>query len=777
MGMKFAGARVERREDEALLRGAGWFTDDFRLERTLVAAFVRSDLAHGRIASVDLAAARTAPGVVGAWAAKDLPKPLRGKELPIWVPTAAMMQVRGFPPLAREEATFVGEPIAVILATSRHLAEDAADKVTIKYDPLPAVVDCRAAAAPQSPTAHQQANDNIAARFTVEYGNADAAFQTAAATVSAEFRLHRGLCHAIEGRAVLANFDTSTGKLTLWSAGQTPHFIKRMLVEMLELDDERVRVITPNVGGGFGPKGIVYQEEAVLAALSRLLARPIKWTEDRREHFVATTQERDQIWTMEAAADADGRLLAIRGALIHDNGAYVPHGVVNPLISATTLPGPYVLPNYRLKVESVYTNKPAVTPLRGAGRPQAVFVMERLLDRLATACGLDRAEIRARNLIRPEQMPYPVGLRFRDGSPVIYDSGDYPRCQREALRRIDYDGFAARQAAVRKLGRHIGIGIANYVEGTGLGPYETSSARVLADGRIAVASGASPQGQGHHTTLAQIAADAFGVGLDDIEVTVGDTDAIRFGMNTYASRTTVNAGSSMFDAASKLRAKVLKLAAHVLEEKPEDLTIDGRIVTTARPSNKRIALAQLRRMAGGMPGMTVPETFEPGLHVEDTFKPRQAAYANGTHAVEVDVDPETGKVSILRYCVAHDCGRIINPLLVDGQIQGGVAHGVGNALLELMRYDEHGQPLTTTLADYLLPTATDVPDVEIIHIESPSPNNPLGAKGAGEGGTIPAATAIIAAIENALAPFSVAINEAPLLPDRLCELIEAGAAE
>jgi carbon-monoxide dehydrogenase large subunit len=773
MGMKFTGARVERREDDVLLRGGGWFTDDIQIDRTLVATFVRSQVAHGRIVSVDLTAARQALGVVGAWAAADLPEPLRGKTLPIWVPTAAMAQVRGFPPLARDEATYVGEPIAVIVAQSRHLGEDAADRVAVAYEPLPAVVNCRAAAAQQSPTAHVLAKDNIAARFTIEYGDADAAFSVAPVVVRDEFRVHRGLCQAMEGRAVLANFEASTNKLTLWSAGQTPHFIKSMLIEMLELDDARVRVVTPNVGGGFGPKGIVYQEEAVLAALTRELRRPIKWTEDRREHFVATTQERDQIWTMEAAADSSGRLLAIRGTLIHDHGAYVPHGVVNPLISATTLPGPYVLPNYRLNVDTVYTNKPAVTPLRGAGRPQAVFVMERLLDRLAAACKLDRAEIRDRNLIRPEQMPYPVGLRFRDGSPVIYDSGDYPRCQREALRRIDYAGFAARQSAARELGRYRGIGLANYVEGTGLGPYETSSARVLADGRVAVAAGASAQGQGHETMLAQIAADAFGVGLDDVEVTVGDTDAIRYGMNTYASRTTVNAGSSMRNAAGKLRQKVLKLAAHALDEKPDDLTIEGRAVTTIRPSNKRIALSQLRRIATGMPGITVGENFEPGLYAEDTFKPRQAAYANGTHVVEVEVDPEIGKVEILRYCVAHDCGRIINPQIVDGQIQGGVAHGIGNALLELMRYDEQGQPLTNTLADYLLPTAQDVPDVEIIHIESPSPNNPLGAKGAGEGGTIPAAAAIIAAIEHALAPFAVTLNEAPLLPDRLCELIEA----
>lgn len=773
MGMNFIGARVERREDDALLRGAGRFTDDISLPGTLVAAFVRSQFAHAKIRAVDLGEARNMAGVVGAWAAADLPQPLRGKVMPIFVPVAMLQQIHGFVPLASGEVTYVGEPIAIVLAESRHVAEDAAERVLVDYEPLPAVVDCEQAVADDGPLAHSTATDNVAARFQVGYGDADAAFATAPIKVSERLFVHRGLCHAMEGRAVLASYDPNTDHLTVWSACQTPHLLKKSLLELLELDDDKVRIIAPDVGGGFGPKGIIYPEEAILAALCRVLGRPLRWTEDRREHFVATTQERDQLWQVEAAADAGGKLLAIRGSLIHDNGAYVPHGVVNPLISATTLPGPYVLPNYRLDVRSVYTNKPAVSPLRGAGRPQAVFVMERLMDRLAQTLGLDRAELRARNLVQPEQMPYAVGLKFRDGSPVIYDSGDYPRCQAEAMRQADYAGFRDRQAKALSEGRYIGIGIANYVEGTGLGPFESSNVRVLPDGRIAVASGASPQGQGHKTTLAQIAADGFGVDIDDVEVTVGDTGAVRFGMNTFASRTTVTAGSSTLRAATQLRAKVLALAAHFLEERPEDLTITDRAVTTIRLSNKRMPLAQLRRLAEGMPGITVPQGFEPGLYVSHNFNPPQAAYANGSHIAEVEVDPGTGGVKVSRYCVAHDCGAVINPLIVDGQIQGGVAHGIGNALLEFMHFDPQGQPLTMNLAEYLLPMAPNVPDVEIVHIESPSPNNPLGAKGAGEGGTIPAAAAIISAVEDALAPFGVRIAQAPILPQRICELIDA----
>jgi carbon-monoxide dehydrogenase large subunit len=772
MGMNFIGAKVERREDEALLRGVGSFTDDIVLPGTLVAAFVRSQFAHAKIRSVDLEEARKVEGVFGAWAAADLPLPLRDKEMPIFVPTAMMQQVRGFRPLASGEVNYVGEPIAVIVADTRHIAEDAIERVAVDYEPLPVVIDCEHALLPESPLAHFNAKDNIAAQFKVEYGDVDAAFANAAVKVAERFFVHRGLCHAMEGRAVLASHDATTGMLTVWSACQAPHLVKNSLLELLELDDEKLRVIAPDVGGGFGSKGIIYQEEAVLPALSRLLGRPIRWTEDRREHFIATTQERDQVWDMEAAADQSGKLLAVRGKLIHDNGACVPHGVVNPLISATTLPGPYVLPNYRLDVQSVYTNKPAVTPLRGAGRPQAVFVMERLLDRLAQSLGADRAALRASNLVQPEQMPYKVGLRFRDGSPVIYDSGDYPRCQDEVMRKADYAGFRSRQEGARRDGRYIGIGIANYVEGTGLGPFETSNVRVLPDGRVAVASGASPQGQGHKTMLAQIAADAFGVDIDDIEVTVGDTAAVRYGMNTFASRTTVTAGSSTMRAAAKLRVKVLAMAGHFLEERPEDLTIKNRTITTIRPSNKLMPLSQLRRMANGMPGITVPEQFEPGLFVSDHFNPPQAAYANGSHVAEVEVDPGTGGVKILRYCVAHDCGTIINPLIVDGQIQGGVAHGVGNALLEFMHYDDQGQPLTMTLAEYLLPMAPNVPDVEIVHIESPSPNNPLGAKGAGEGGTIPAIAAIVSAVEDALSQWGIRISQAPITPQRICELLD-----
>lgn len=769
----YTGARVERREDDALLRGQGRFTDDIKLPGTLVACFVRSSYAHARIKSIDFSAARAMPGIIGVWAAADLKGLVADQRMPIWVPTMAMKRPLGYWPLARDEVTHVGEAVAVIVAESRALAEDAAEQVVVDYDELPAVVNCEQAMQVGGPVAHISASDNIAAELVFEYGDIDTAFASAAHTHREVLRIHRGACMAMECRAVLASWDGAAERLTMWSAGQTPHLIKNMLIEMLGMADDRVDVITPDVGGGFGPKGIIYPEECVLGALTRYLGRPVRWTEDRREHFIATTQERDQIWDMEVAFDTQGRLLGVRGSMLHDNGAHTPHGVVNPTISATTFPGPYRLPSYSLKVKSLYTNKPAVTPLRGAGRPQGVFAMERLMDRIAQKLGLDRAEVRERNFVEPKDMPYAVGVIFRDGSPAIYDSGDYPRCQAEALARIDYAGFSARREAASKHGRYLGIGLANYIEGTGLGPFETATARVLADGRFALAAGSSPQGQGHKTMLSQIAADALGVTMQDIEVTVGDTRAVRFGMGTFASRSTVTAGSAMLGAAQKLREKILHIGSHVLKEPVDSLTIAERCVVKRDEPSKRVPLNRLWHLANGMPGITVPPTWEPGLTVTEVFKPKQAAYANGCHAVEVEVDIETGHVQILRYVVAHDCGRIVNPLMVDGQIQGGVAHGIGNALFELMRYDGIGQPLTMTMADYLLPMAPNVPDVEIIHIESPSPNNPLGAKGAGEGGTIPGAAVIIAAVEDALSHFGVRISEAPILPEQICDLVDA----
>ena len=507
-----------------------------------------------------------------------------------------------------------------------------------------------------------------------------------------------------------------------------------------------------------------------------ILGRPVAWQEDRREHFLSATQERDQHWKVAIAVDSAGKILGLSGTLLHDTGAFLPWGIIVPYIAATTFPGPYLVPAYRIEATVVFTNRVPTTVVRGAGRPQAVFAMERLMDRVARELAVDRAELRRRNMIGPEQMPYSLGLVFRDGKPLVYASGDFPKSQQQALARADYEHFSVRQSKGRAEGRYLGIGVANYVEGTGLGPFEGVTVRVLPNGKVAVATGATTQGQGTRTTLSQIVADEVGCRLEDIVMTVGDTAAISQGVGAFASRQAINAGSSALIAGASVRKQIIALAARILGVPEGDIDVDdGRAV--ARGGNKpSIALGELARAAQGMPGFSFAPGQTPGLEHTAYFTPPQASYCNGTHVAEVEVDPFTGAVKLLRYTVAHDSGNIINPLIVDGQVQGGVAHGIGNALFEWMKYDHRAQPLTATFQDYLLPAALDVPACDIEHVETPNPLNPLGVKGAGEGGTIPAPAAIISAVEDALSPFGVHFATMPLTPDAIVNALRMAGA-
>jgi carbon-monoxide dehydrogenase large subunit len=528
----------------------------------------------------------------------------------------------------------------------------------------------------------------------------------------------------------------------------------------------------PDVGGGFGAKGQTYPEYFSVAAASRRLCRPVKYMEDRRENFTATHQERDQLWEAEIAFDDEGTMLGFRGTLLHDSGAYVPWGIITPFIAASTVPGPYLLPAYELKVTCVLTNKVAVTPVRGAGRPQAAFTMERMVDLAARELGRDPADLRRQNYIPADQMPYPMGLIFRDGSPVIYDSGDYPGCHDKAIELSGYENFKERQAKALEEGRYIGIGIASYVEGTGLGPFEGANVRVAPSGKVTIHYGASAQGQGHQTVFAQVASDQLGVPLEDINVVGGDSQGCPYGVGTFASRAIVNAGNAVHVASGNVRVKILKAASHMMEAAIEDMDLaDGRVFVKGVPEMSK-TLGEVAEFVNGKPGFTLPGDLEPGLQDLSYFTPKQAVYANGTHLAEVEVDIETGYVKVLRYWAGHDCGNLINPMTVEGQVLGGVAHGLGNALFEWMLYDENAQPLTVNYGEYLIPLATDMPRVEQVHQETPTPQNPLGVKGAGEGGTIPAIAVIIGAIDNALEPFGVHISEAPITPPRLLELIE-----
>jgi aerobic carbon-monoxide dehydrogenase large subunit len=778
MGAKHFGARVTRLEDPALLTGRGQFVDDMSLPGTLHAAFVRSPHAHARFKKIDTAAARAMPGVHAIYTAADMPPRIAAGQIPMLVPNPAIKTPRTQVALARDEVCYVGQTVAVVVADSRYLAEDAAAAVAIDYETLPAVSDARDAVRPGAPHVHSDLSANIAAFVPMSYGNVEAAFKNAPHVFEEEMHLHRGAAMTLEGRAVLASYDAAADMLTVWSSTQTPHLGRGTLADMLERNLESIRVIAPFVGGGFGTKAPFYPEEAVIPAAAMKLGRPVKWQEDRREHFVAATQERDQYWKAAIAVDGEGKILGLRATMLHDTGAYLPWGIIVPFIAATTMPGPYVIPAYKIESTVALTNRTPTTVVRGAGRPQAVFAMERLIDRVARELNIDRAELRARNIIKPEHMPYQPGLIFRDGKPMVYVSGDFPKSQRRAVELSHYQDFRARQTKARDEGRYLGIGIGNYVEGTGLGPFEGVTIRVLPNGKVAVATGATTQGQGTRTTLSQIVADHVGCRIEDIVFSGGDTNAISQGIGAFASRQAINAGSSAMIAGDNVRKQVIAAASRALGVPESDIDVeDGKAI--ARTGNKpSLAFGEIARMAQGMPGFSFVPGQVPGLEHTAYFTPPQASYCNGTHIVEVEVDPMTGGVALLNYTVAHDSGNVINPMIVDGQVQGGLAHGVGNALFEWMKYDEGGNPLTTTFQDYLLPASGDVPGAVIEHVETPNPLNPLGVKGAGEGGTIPAPTAIVAAIEDALAPFNVRFADMPLTPERVVvALRKVGAYE
>jgi carbon-monoxide dehydrogenase large subunit len=779
MSANYFGARVTRVEDPALLSGRGRFVDDIQLSGMLQACFVRSPHAHARIQRIDVAAACAMPGVHAVLIADDLPPRMASGQIPMLVPSPLIRTPRTQFALACGEVCYVGQTIAVVIADNRYRAEDAAAAVEIEFDIQPAVSDCRDAVKPGAARVHSDLADNIAAVVPMSYGDVDAAFAGAAHAFEEEMLQHRGGAMPLEGRAVLASYDPVADMLTVWSATQTPHLARGTLADLLERNLESIRVIAPFVGGGFGTKAPFYAEEAVIAAAAIKLGRPVKWVEDRHEHFLSATQERDQYWSVAIAVDVEGKILGLRGKMLHDTGAYLPWGIIVPYIAATTFPGPYVVPAYRMETTVALTNRVPCTVVRGAGRPQAVFAMERLMDRVARALGLDRAEVRRRNMIRPEQMPYAMGLVFRDGKPLVYASGDFPKSLERALELSAYATFRERQAKARAEGRYIGIGIGNYVEGTGLGPFEGVTVRVLPNGKVTVATGATTQGQGTVTTLSQIVADQVGCDIDDIVITVGDTAAISQGIGAFASRQAINAGSSALIAGKDVHRQIVAAAARALGVGEGEIEVeDSRAI--ARSGNRQsIGFGELARMAQGMPGFSFAPGQTPGLEHTAYFTPPQASYCNGTHVAEVEVDPATGAVTILNYTVAHDSGNVINPMIVDGQVQGGVAHGIGNALFEWMKYDEAGQPLTATFQDYLLPTALDVPRCTIEHVETPNPLNPLGVKGAGEGGTIPAPAAIVSAIEDALSPFGVQFSDVPLTPARIVQAVqesEAGAA-
>jgi aerobic carbon-monoxide dehydrogenase large subunit len=762
--------RTPRLEDAPLLLGKGRFVDDIRLPGLLEAAFVRSAEPHALIRGIGTAAARAMPGVRAVLTLADLKPHITTERLVVGLPSPAYRQQADRMVLADTEVVHVGEPIAIVVADSRYLAEDAAARVEVAYEPLPAASDCRAALAEDAPRVHRNAPHNLAAEFKLGYGEVDAVFAQAPRILRRQFALHRGGGHSIECRGLVARYDDMEERLTMWSSTQTPHSGRQMLCDLLGWHEKQIRVIAPDIGGGFGPKLVFYSEEAVTCLAAIRLGRPVKWIEDRREHFVACTQERDQYWDVEIAFDDTARILGVRGSLIHDHGAYTARGVNVPYGSVAALPLAYDIPAYRMEIRLALTNKVPVTPVRGAGQPQGVFAMERLIDAMARELGLDRAEVRRRNLVPADKMPYARPLVTRGNIQVVLDSGDYPLCQTKALAGAGWADFPARQQAARASGRHLGIGLANYVEGTGRGPYEPVTVRIGASGKIHVQSSAVAMGQSTRTMLAEIVAAQLGHDMASIAVTTGDTDAIALGFGGFNSRQAVMAGSSAHVAALAVRKKLLKVASQLLEAAEQDLEIDTGAVRV-KGADLRVSFADVVRAASGQPGYKLPKDIAPGMEATEHVVIDPMTYSNGCAVAEVEVDVETGEVLAKRIVFVHDCGNVINPMVVDGQVIGGAVHGLGNALFEHMRFDAGGQPLTTTLADYLLPAATEVPAIEMIHMCSPSPLNPLGIKGVGESGVLPIAAAVASAIEDALAPFGVEVSHAPVSPVDVMEMI------
>lgn len=766
--MPLVGSSVRRVEDARLLRGQATYIEDLELPRQLHAAFVRSEYPHARLAAVDLSAALDVPGVVAAFTADDLGT----GPIPATV-THPALRPCAQPSLADGVVRYVGDPIAVVVAHTRAEAQDGAAAVMVEYEPLPPVPNAERALASDAPLLHPALGDNLAGTFGVTVGDPDGAFARAERVVRGRFSVQRYSGMPLETRGVAADWDAGRQRLTLYSSTQWPHTLRDSLAVQLNLPASAIRVIAPDVGGGFGIKQDVYPEEPVLARLARRLDTPVKWIETRREHLLTGVHAREQWHDMELAVQSDGTILAMRADVVTDQGAYTRSlGILCPSLTMAGLPGPYRFHNYACRVRVALTNKAPAAAYRGAGQPEAVFATERIVDRVAEQLGLDPAYVRRKNFISADEFPWDVGTESAQDVPVIYDSGDYTAGLDRALDLVDYSGWRTQQADERAKGasgRLLGVGIAAYVMLTGLGPHESSLVRVDPSGAITLVTGASPHGQGTATALAQIVGDVLGIPATSVSVAHGDTDAIPFGVGTYASRNAVVAGSAALVAAQSVRDKALQLAGQVLEVAPDDLEMVAGAVQVRGAADRRVSLGDLAVRAA--PGRPLPPGMSPGLEATHYFLAPRATFASGLHIAVVEIDRDTLDVHILDYAVVNDAGTLINPLIAEGQIVGGVAQGVGGALFEDLAYDSDAQFMSATLADYCMPSATQIPAVRIAHLHTPSPLNPLGVKGLGEGGAMAPPPAIANAVEDALRHLGVRINATPITPSRLQALL------
>lgn len=775
------GQSILRVEDERLLRGQGRYTGDLHMPGACEVAFVRSPHAHARVVRIDTSRARAMPGVIAVFTSADT----HGHTEPICVageahtPERLLKELKPLdrlhptPLFPHERATYAGQAVAMVVADSRNAAKDAAECVEIEYQPLAAVTDAIAALDAGAPLLEPAWGTNLALSVATGKGKTDEVFASAPVVVEEEIRTHRYIAAPMEPRGILVNVDPLSGALSVWASTQTPHILQMILASTLRMSTERIRVVACDVGGGFGQKGVQCAEDGLVAFAARELGRAVRWIEERGENLVSAPHSRDQVHRIGIAATTDGKILAVRDEVVVNFGAFNVIGLVVPYNTLSHLLGPYHVPNAHIAIRAAITNTCPTTPYRGAGRPEAVFAMERIIDRLAAKLGMEAAEVRARNLVPAEAMPYDTGLLYRDGNPQVYDSGNFPELLRRARAIIDLEGFRARQQAA-PANKRLGVGFSLYVEGSGMGPFEGAVVRVLPSGRVQVSTGACSQGQGHRTVYAQIAADALGVPFESIDVVGGDTATIGYGIGTIASRSTVTAGNAIHQAAAKVKERALDIASSVMETAARDLELVEGKVRIAGVPDRSMTVAQVAQtelaavLRKGAPGS--------GLLAETSyFVPPTVTYASACHAAEVSVDIETGAVQLERYVVAHDCGRVVNPLLADAQVIGGVVQGIGGVLREEFIYDGAGQPLSGSFMDYAMPVATDVPPIELDHIESLSPRNPLGVKGLGEGGAIGPPAAIANAVEDALRPLGVVVRRGPLSAARVCQLLrEAG---
>ncbi len=775
---KFVGTRVPRKEDQRLVSGRGRYLGDIKVTGLLHAAALRSTHAHARINGIDASAALELDGVVAFYSASDLagkvgnfPEPAM-RDLGPAIMAAIKLDVKHnpMPPLPAEKALWVGQPIGYVVATSPYIAEDALEQIVVDYEPLPPVIDPEQARDPSSATLHDELGTNVQQTYHVETGDVEGAFASAPHTLRVRLSMGRQVANAIEPRGILAEYHPGRDEILVHSTNTRPHLLRSMISEMLDMPADNVRCVGPDIGGSFGTG--MYHEDVLIPFLARDLGRPVRWIEDRRENLQNTRHSRDQIHEAEVAFDDDGTIRAVRDNFIVDFGAHNNYAITVSYNVAAHFRGPFHIDNFAITCTGVLTNKAPASPIRGAGRPECTYVMERLVDLIADELNLDPIDVRRRNLITPEQMPYPMGIPYRDNQPIVYDQANFPEQLDQALDLVGMDTWRKRQKEQSATVHRIGIGVASFMEASGVGPHEGAVIRVDPTGRVSIFTGAQNHGQGLETTLTQVAADQLGVDVSMVTLHPTDTAAISYGIGTMASRSAVTAGSAVVGASVLLREKILAIAGEVLEVSPADLEmVDGQARVKGDPSTS-VSLRDIASAAAPGPHCRVPAGMEPGLQVEHYFIVPTVTWSSGTHAAVVEVDTETGAVKILSYASADDCGQMLNPMVVEGQVHGGIAHGIGNALLEEARYDSSGQPMTSTYMDYLLPSAVEVPAIAVAHQEYLSKLNPIGIKGVGEGGAVAPPAAIAAAIVDALRPLRVRLNHAPATPEAVLRAIQ-----